>query len=294
MELYQIRHFIAVVEAGGFTKGAERAAVSQPAISASIAKLEEELDVKLLDRRHSPIVPTPAGRRLLEAGKELLQRYNAIKADIKSITDPKLLKIGVEQSLLLFDGDVSELLTSFHHANPHLPTEVIDDRCEQMVKLLGERELDAVITVLNCKEMKFAELALFEMPYKLAVREDHRFARRQAVKLEDLENEPFILPTRGVNLEDLTNALVSRGIQIRVASQTDNVYRALALVASGIGVALVPGHFMVASVKYVPIPELNIRRTVGVLWQRERKSGALKEFISFAERHCLGAVAAAG
>ncbi len=48
MELYQIKHFVAVVEAGGFTKGAERVAVSQPAISASIAKLEAELNVNCL------------------------------------------------------------------------------------------------------------------------------------------------------------------------------------------------------------------------------------------------------
>jgi DNA-binding transcriptional LysR family regulator len=53
MELYQIKHFIAVAETGGFTKGAQRVAISQPAISASIAKLETELDVKLLDRRRS-------------------------------------------------------------------------------------------------------------------------------------------------------------------------------------------------------------------------------------------------
>jgi len=46
MDLYQIKHFVAVVEGGGFTKGAERVAVSQPAISASIAKLEAELNVK--------------------------------------------------------------------------------------------------------------------------------------------------------------------------------------------------------------------------------------------------------
>ena len=50
MDLYQIKHFVAVVEGGGFTKGAERVAVSQPAISASIAKLEAELNVKLLER----------------------------------------------------------------------------------------------------------------------------------------------------------------------------------------------------------------------------------------------------
>ena len=62
MDLYQIKHFVAVVEGGGFTKGAERVAVSQPAISASIAKLEAELNVKLLERRHSQVVPTRPGR----------------------------------------------------------------------------------------------------------------------------------------------------------------------------------------------------------------------------------------
>ena len=62
----QIRHFIAVVEAGSFTKGAQHAAVSQSAISTSIAKIEAELDVKLLDRRLSPLGLTPAGKRLLE------------------------------------------------------------------------------------------------------------------------------------------------------------------------------------------------------------------------------------
>jgi hypothetical protein len=50
MELYQIRHFAAVAENGSFTKAAIRAAVSQPALSASIAKLEEELGVKLFHR----------------------------------------------------------------------------------------------------------------------------------------------------------------------------------------------------------------------------------------------------
>jgi DNA-binding transcriptional LysR family regulator len=94
MELYQIKHFIAVAETGGFTKGAQRVAISQPAISASIAKLEAELDVKLLDRRRSPVVPTAAGARLLAAGKNILQSCNAVKAELKTIATPNRLRIG--------------------------------------------------------------------------------------------------------------------------------------------------------------------------------------------------------
>jgi DNA-binding transcriptional LysR family regulator len=114
------------------------------------------------------------------------------------------------QSLLLFDGDISNFLNSFERANPHVPTEVVDDDCEQLSGLLAEQEIDTVLTMLKGNESKFANQALFQMPYMLAVREDHRFAQQQAVNLGDLADEPFILPTRGFNLQDLTNALVSR------------------------------------------------------------------------------------
>jgi hypothetical protein len=79
MELYQIRHFAAVAETGSFTKAAIRAAVSQPALSASIAKLEEELGVKLFNRSPKSVTPTPAGRRfhVTAGGSRCLQQSRA-------------------------------------------------------------------------------------------------------------------------------------------------------------------------------------------------------------------------
>ncbi len=289
MELYQIRHFIAVVEAGGFTKGAQRAGVSQSAISTSIAKIEAEFDVKLIDRRLSPVGLTSAGKRLLEAGREILQRCDALTTELKPGTDPKQLRIGVPRSLLLFDGAISNLLSSFKRANPHVLTEVIDDDWEHLTGLLGAHEVDTILTIIKDDEPEFSNRALFKMPYMMAVREDHRFANQHALNLSDLRDEPFILPTKGVNLRDLMNAFISRGIKVNVVAQTDNVFRTLALVAAGIGVAVVPGHFEVASVRQVPVKDLDITRTIGLLWPRERKNGPLKEFIRFAEGHCLAA-----
>jgi DNA-binding transcriptional LysR family regulator len=288
MELHQIKHFIAVVETGGFTKGAQRAAVSQPAISASIAKLEAELDVKLLDRRSSPVVPTAAGARLLEAGKNILQTCNAVKAELKTIAKRKLLRIGILQSL--FSGRVSRLLSAFRETNPHVPVEVGDGGWDQLFGCLASNELDAVLTIFNGIESQFASRVLFKMPYVLAVREDHPFAYRQAVNLSDLDNEPFILSKRCAFLEDVTNALVSPGIRIRVVCRTgccDD--RALALVAAGIGLALVPTHFEIPGVKQVPVSDLGISRAIGLLWSREREVGDLKEFIKFAESQCWAA-----
>ena len=176
MELYQIRHFIAVAEAGGFTKGAQRAAVSQPAISASIAKLEAELDVKLLDRRRSPVVPTAAGARLLEAGKEILHTCNAVKAEIKTIATPKLLRIGISYSR--FRAAASPSCS----ARSGAPTTMWRSKssmaaAEQLIEFLAEQELDTVLTIFEGKDPKFASRVLFKEPYMLAVPKDHRFAQ---------------------------------------------------------------------------------------------------------------------
>jgi DNA-binding transcriptional LysR family regulator len=284
MELHQIRHFIAVAEAGGFTKGAERAAVSQPAISASIAKLEAELHVKLLDRRHSPIVPTAAGARLLEAGKSVLQTCNAVKLELNDLAAPKLLRIGVLQSLSNFQ--VSNLLGSFRRAHSHIAMEVSDGSSEQLMELLAEWKLDAVVTTLDQGTSKFASRILFKQPYVLAVPLDHRFACRKCVRLAELEDEPFIVRTGCDTFQDASNALVSRGFRIRVVYKTAHIDRTLALVAAGIGISFVPAWLARPGVKRVQVPDLGFFRAVGLLWPPEREDGYLKQFITFAERHC--------
>src|SRR5262245_19563612 len=117
MEIYQLVHFVAIVETGSFTKGAERAHVSQSAISASIAKLEAEFGVQLLDRRRSPVAPTAAGERLLKASEAILQICNEVKGELQTIAKPNTLRIGVLQSFS--SRRVSDLLGSFRRINPH-------------------------------------------------------------------------------------------------------------------------------------------------------------------------------
>jgi DNA-binding transcriptional LysR family regulator len=284
MELYQIRHFIAVVEAGGFTKAAERVAVSQPAISASIAKLEAELDVKLLERRHSQVVPTPAGMLLLEAGKEILQRFNTVKAELKKLAGPKLLRIGVLQSLSSWH--VSKLVGSFRRTNSHVAIEVFDGPSEHLVGLLAEGQLDAVFTVLDSGDLKFANQVLFKEPYVLAIPRDHRFARRKTVKVADLHDEPFIVRTGCDRFQDASNVLISRGVKIRIVYKTAQIDRTLALVAAGIGVSLIPAGLRTPGVKQVQVADMGFFRTFGLLWSAEREDDDLKLFIGFAERHC--------
>jgi len=283
MELHQIRHFVAIVETGSFTKGAQRAAVSQSAISHSIARLEAELNVKLLDRQRTPAVPTAAGERLLEVGIAILHACNSVRAELKTLAAPQHLRIGVLQSLS--SRHVSRLLSSFQRTNPDVAIEVTDGVGDQLVQFLDEQKLDTTLTILDGDASKFASRVLFKERYVLAVAEDHHLAQRQTVKLSDLYDEPFIVRTGRDKFQDASNALVSRSVKIRVVYKTDQIDRALALVATGIGVAFIPARFEMPAVKQVPVTDLDVSRTFGLMWSPERKGDSLAEFINFAASH---------
>jgi DNA-binding transcriptional LysR family regulator len=283
MEIRQIKHFVAIVETGSFTKGADRANVTQSTISTSISKLEAELGVPILERR-AQVVPTNAGERLFAVGKQILQLCNTVKAELKTISTPQLLRIGILQSLS--SRQVSNLLGSFRRDNPFISIEMFDGIYEQLLGMLTDCRVDAILTIFNAESASsFSSRVLFEETYVLAVPEAHRFAQRQNVTLSDIEGEPFIVRARCDRYHDVSDALESRGVTLNVMYKTDQDDRALALVAAGIGLAFYPAHFEMPGVKKVAVSDLGLSRSIGLLWLPQREN-ELKEFIVYAESHC--------
>ena len=103
------------------------------------------------------------------------------------------------------------LPTFFRRINSHVAIEVSDGSSEQLVELLAERQLDAVLTILDDDAAKFESRVLFKDPYVLAVPVDHRFAQRESVTVAELHDEPFIVRPRRDRFQDASNALISRG-----------------------------------------------------------------------------------
>lgn len=107
MELYQLRSFVAVAEAGHLTRASEKLHVSQPAVSAQIKALEDELDLALFERTSSGMVLTPAGRRLLADAEKVLAAAQALRNEAKALkgevagrvrvgtmSDPGFIRVG--------------------------------------------------------------------------------------------------------------------------------------------------------------------------------------------------------
>jgi DNA-binding transcriptional LysR family regulator len=284
MELYQIRQFVAVAETGSFTKGAARAGVSQPAISAAVAKLEEEMGQRLLDRRHGSVVPTPAGSRLLDAARDILLACNAIKSTLRAASAPQTLRVGMLRTLPTVH--VVGVLHAFRQAHPDIQIELFEGPREELEKRLEQKKLDVCLTSLNEAAASKTSVALFTEPYVLAVSQNHRFAKLRSVTLDDLQGEPFILRTSCETFQDTTSLLIARGIRTRLVYRTDQDDRALGLVAAGIGVALMPALYKAAGVVNVGISDFNTKRTIGMRWlPRAEENRCLTAMIAFACSH---------
>lgn len=103
----RLRKFAHLVDAGSFTKAASELHVSQPALSAAIAKLERELKATLLVRGSRPLVPTPAGRLAYQAAKALSAQVDNLELRLAELaSEPLGLKIGMIDSIadLLFSS----------------------------------------------------------------------------------------------------------------------------------------------------------------------------------------------
>ena len=283
MELYQIRQFVAVAETGSFTKGAARVAVSQPALSAAIAKLETEMGVKLFDRRRGHVLPTPAGARFLEAARGILLACNAVKADLRAISAPRALRVGVLQTLST--RHVADLLGAFRRTRPEIVLQLVDAARDELETRLDQEKLDVILTSLDAANQRKNAVVLFKEPYVLAVSLDHRFAKLKSITLKDLNNEPFIVRTSCETFQNTTKVLLERGIRARLVYRTEHDDRALALVGAGVGVALVPALDDGPGVAKVRIPDFDATRTIGLRWQSTNRDERVDFFVAFARNH---------
>ena len=283
MELRQIRHFMAVAETGSFTKASERVSISQPALSASIAKLEDELQVRLLDRTRAKVVTTVAGQRLRERAGSILSACSAIKAELKSGDAPQPLRIGVLRTLSTHP--IANLIAGYRRLRPGASFVLYEGPAEELRARLREHKVDAILTRIDTPSKDVRTREKFSERFVVSAPMDHHLATRDQIELSDLNGESYISRT-ACEMADTTTALLKeRRIRFRVTYRTDQDERALALVAAGVGVTVAPELFRAPGVKQIELSDCPVQRIIGLQWFKSGETDEVTQFISIAEQH---------
>jgi DNA-binding transcriptional LysR family regulator len=284
MELYQLRHFLAVAETASFTKAAARVYVTQPALSGSIARLEAELGTQLFARGRKPLALTTAGQRLLIEGTQIVRACDRVKADIAGTSAPERLRLGVVRTFPT--QKLLSLLGSFRARFPELQVEIAEGSAEELDEKLSGRKLDLLLTILGADPPQgVSESPLVEERYLLFASVKSPLALQKDVEMSALAGQPFIVRTACETFAMTTKLMKERGINTRVVCRSNQDDRVLEFVRAGIGLALMPELFEAPGVVRIQISDFLIRRSIGLRWLQANSSEAIELFSALAADH---------
>ncbi len=238
MELYQLRSFVAVAELGHLTRAADRLHISQPALSAQIRALEDELQLELFERKHSGMALTPAGRRLAVEANKLLSAAQALRNEARAI---KGEVSGVARLGTVSDPGfirVSDFLALAIERYPLLEIQLQHVVSGEAFEQVREGVLDASFYYGEASHPDVAAADLREITYRIVA--PAAWAQRtEGAAWPELAALPWILtPSISTHNQLATRLFAEHGMSPSKVVEADDEVVISSLVVAGLGVAL--------------------------------------------------------
>jgi DNA-binding transcriptional LysR family regulator len=265
---------------GSFSAAAEALSYSQPAVSQQIARLEAQTGVKLLERQPKGIKLTPAGEALVRHTERILAQLAEAQAELTEIATSARGRLRIAAFATAAGTIVPLAVSAFRRLRPGVRVDLQLMDPPESIPALRRGDFDLVLTEEGGfeEEPSLAGLGverLMDDVLYAALPVDHPLATRRAIALRDLINEDWMLVGLAGTCADsniVLRACEQAGFEPRVAYTSDDYFAIQGLVASGMGVALVPGLALASSREDVAVRPLRGRppyRRIGAVYSGE-------------------------
>lgn len=286
MELDQLKLFVDLVREQSFTKVAEKNFLTQPAVSLRIQKLEEELDVRLVERTTRKVIVTEDGRLLHDYAREILRLVEAAKT---AIQERRGKMVGAVRLATVHSIGLHELpiyLKAFINRYPHVGIHVEYQVSDTVYHLVSEGEVDIGVVAYPEARPQLVTIPFFEDELVVICNPEHPLARQESVRLRDLHEAPFIAFEEGIPTRRAIDAVLKRhGIRIQIRMQCDNIEVLKKMVEVGLGISVAPAFSVQQEVRHgtlkcLPIENYRFKRPLAIIHRKGRAlSRPLQAFI---------------
>jgi DNA-binding transcriptional LysR family regulator len=287
MELWQLEVFMAVAGEKSFSRAGQKLGRTQPAISAAIKQLENELGEPLFDRMGKGVRLASAGELLQDYARRLLRlRDEAVEAvgELRGLSRGTL-RLGANETTCLYL--LPEVLGDFKRSHPFIHVDIHRAISRSITERVIDGALDFGIITLPARSPKLEAITIHRDELTLIVGPAHRLAERKTVRMKALEDEPFILHRVGTTTrERLARHFDGGGVKIKVTMELASIETIKRFVSIGMGISIVPRMCITREVQEGTLRSLVIRdaklqRRLGLIYNRERRlSPAARAFLS--------------
>lgn len=282
MDIDQLRYFLSVAERQNFTRAAEYLGISQPALSRSIQKLEEELGQPVFERRTRAVSLTDAGILLQSRVQQVLTILEDTKAEITDDGQSGRVRVGAIPTIAPYF--LPDVLREFSREFPRATLIVQENTTDNLLKTCTQGEIDLAILALPVPARYLEVEALFEEELLLVLPTDHPLVEKDRVRLGDVEPYPFVLLDEAHCLSDhIVSFCRQRAFHPVAVERTSQLAMVQELVALSHGVSMIPA--MARDIDqsnrrvYRSLTGKKPTRTVAVIWNPYRfQSRLIKAF----------------
>jgi DNA-binding transcriptional LysR family regulator len=241
MEMQQVRYFLALAKTLNFTRAAEAANVSQPALTRAIQQLEHELGGPLFHRERANTHLSELGRMMLPYLELIHTQTEAAKAQAKAVKklDNVTLKIGV--MCTIGPAMIADLIVKFRMAYPNVDLEVTDEGSSELLEMLSKGDLNlALFGLPEGPDVRFHGLPLFQERFVLAVPPDHPLAQKNVVSCRDTHDHPYVNRANCEIFDHARKQLREAGVRWKQVFSSERDDWVQGMIKAGLGIGFFP------------------------------------------------------
>ena len=275
MDLDQLHTFLEIVRLKSFSKAAETCFRTQPAISAQVRQLEQDLKTTLFDRLGTRIALTPAGKIFAEYSQQILDlRRQAGDAINELDRAPRgELVIAANEATCIYV--LPQVFSEYKEHFPHVQMQVERTYGNRILEAVLDSQADFGIMQLPVHDKRIQVIKIFSDEVKLLAPVGHPLAERTAVVARDLLTHPLLMPKSGVTRARLNEWLDFVIDDLHVSMELDATEMIKRFVMAGLGLSfLASSHCReeveagrLAAVSLGPEPMM---RSVGLVYRKDK------------------------
>jgi len=289
MDIRELEYFVTVSELQNFTAAAKKLHISQPAISKSVHKLEEELGFNLLDRTQKRVSLTEEGHVFLSLAQDILSRLLDAKSTMMEYKNLTRGTFRIAVPPLLGAYVFPHLFVAFKNKYPSLEMLVIEDGSSIATDLVKEEDVHVGLVILPPDLTDLHSHLITSQEIVVCLPIDHPLSKEPFLTFDQLKDEPIILYNEGFILRNIIlNEYAKCNATPKVALSTNQFQTIKALVASGVGISFLPVN-SIKEARHLTKMSLSPRLflEMGLIWKPNKVLPlACKAFIDFVNNYC--------
>lgn len=290
MDLQRLERFVVLAEEKNYSRAAAQLNIPQPHLSKQIKQLEKEVGAQLFNRSKRPLELTASGKVFLEEVERILTQVKRAKVSAQRASRGEIGRLTVGINTSISNSLLPDILQIFRERFPDVELVLQELVGKESRQKLLDSDIDVDFdNVYNLQDIDDQHSLTYEVirrePLVLVLPETHPLADQTQVLLEDLDQEPFVLPSHD-SVPGLYNLILGvcekAGFQPKMAQEATWMPTVLSLVAGGVGVALLPANAMNlrrARVVYREIQGQSPVFQMASVWRRENTLQTLHNFL---------------